>query len=329
MKNNWRKITAMVATAAFATFGLSSISPAQAADPYVGAKITLVSPVLTPLNTSEAVKNQAMADGWVKNTWFGSGLIYQRSWMPVGSTFKLVYNVVDAKNKPLVGQTVILRCNKQYSVSTAQIKCNGQVIKAATGSADGGRVSAVTDVYGNVTFTVQNLDNEGETQPAAWTDAPVISEDGLDDFHAQFLPQIAGEKPDHSVITEFHFYTPTVTTPAMPEVFPPIATALRSAALLTGTAKVGSTLTAAPGFFTGNPLPTSSFKWYRCSVAGKTALTVSKPATSAKCVAIAGKTAKTYKLVAADKGKYIRVAVTATNTGATAYSISKTTTVVK
>jgi hypothetical protein len=329
MKNNWRKITAMVAAAAFATLGISAVSPAEAVAPYVGAKISLVSPVLTPLNTSEAEKNQTMADGWVKSTWFGSGLIYQRSWMPVGASFKLTYHVTDDKNKPLVGQTVILRCNKQYSVSTAQIKCNGQMIKAATGSADGGRVAAVTDVYGNVTFNVQNLDSEGEVQPAKWTDAPVVSEDGLDDFHAQFLPQIAGEKPDHSVITEFHFYVPTVTTPAMPEVFPAIATQLRSAALLTGTAKVGSTLTAAPGFWTGNPQPTTTIKWYRCSVAGKTALTVSKPATSSKCTAIAGKTAKTYKLVAADKGKYIRVAVTAKNTGATAYSISKTTTVVK
>jgi len=329
MKNNWRKITAVVATAAFATLGLSSISPADAADPYVGAKISLVSPVLTELNTSEAAKNQALADGWVKNTWFGSGLVFQRSWMPVGSTFKLVYNVTDDKNKPLVGQTVILRCNKQYSVSTAQIKCNDQVIKAATGSADGGRVAAVTDAYGNVTFKVQNLDNEGEVQPAAWTEAPVVSEDGLDDFHAQFLPQIAGEKPDHSVITEFHFYTPTATTPAMPELFPAIPTALRSAALLTGTAKVGSTITAAPGFWTGNPQPTTTYKWYRCSVAGKTALKVSKPAASAKCAAIAGKTFKTYKLAKADKGKFIRVAVTAKNTGATLYSISKTTTVVK
>ncbi len=328
MKNNWHKITAMVATAAFATLGISSISPAEAADPYVGAKISLVSPVLTALNTSEAEKNQAMADGWVKNTWFGSGLIYQRSWMPVGASFKLTYHVTDDKNKPLVGQTVILRCNKQYSVSTAQIKCNGQMIKAATGSADGGRVAAVTDVYGNVTFTVQNLDTEGEVQPAKWTDAPVVSEDGLDDFHAQFLPQISGEKPDHSVITEFHFYVPTVTTPAMPEVFPAIATKLQSAALISGTAKVGSTLTAAPGFFTGNPLPTTSIKWYRCSATGPAA-TVSKPVSAAKCTAIAGKTAKTYKLVAADKGKYIRVGVTATNTGATAYSISKTTTVVK
>jgi hypothetical protein len=329
MKNNWRKITAMVATAAFATLGISAVSPADAADPYVGAKISLVSPVLTALNTSEAEKNQAMADGWVRNTWFGSGLIYQRSWLPVGSTFKLTYHVTDSKDKPLVGQTVILRCNKQYSVSTAQIKCNGQMIKAATGSADGGRVAAVTDVYGNVTFTVQNLDTEGEVQPAKWTDAPVISEDGLDDFHAQFLPQIAGEKPDHSVITEFHFYIPTVTTPAMPEVFPVIPTALQAPAMVSGTAKVGSTLTAATGFFTGNPEPTKTYIWGRCSVAGKTELTVSKPPASAKCVAIAGKTQSTYKLVAADKGKFIRVAVTASNTAGTAYSISKTTTVVK
>ena len=143
------------------------------------------------------------------------------------------------------------------------------------------------------------------------------------------MPQIAGEKPDHSVITEFHFYIPTVTTPAMPEVFPVIPIALRAPAMVSGTAKVGSTLTAATGFFTGNPEPTKTYIWGRCSVAGKTELTVSKPPASAKCVAIAGKTKSTYKLVAAAKGKFIRVAVTASNTAGTAYSISKTTAVIK
>ncbi|MDE2409714.1 MAG: hypothetical protein KGL72_05350 [Actinomycetales bacterium] len=329
MKFTWKKLTAVFAVAAFSTLGLSALSPAQAAPAvYVGAKITLVSPVLTADNTSEAAKNQAMADGWVTNGWFGSGLVYQRSWLPAGSKVTLVYHVADSKGAPLVGQTVILRCNKQYSVSTAKITCNGQPVKDATGSADGGRVSSVTDVYGNVSFDVQNLDSTGETQPEKWTDAPTISEDGLDDYHAQFLPQIAGEKPDHSVITEFHYYTPDATKP-MAEVFPAIPTTLQAAALLTGNAVVGQTLTAAPGWWTGNPTPSVKYAWYRCTVVGKTAATTAKPATAAKCAVISGKTAKTYKLTTADKGKYIRVGVTATNTGATGYSISKSTTVVK
>lgn len=329
MKFTWKKLTAVFAVAAFSTLGLSALSPAQAAPAvYVGAKITLVSPVLTADNTSEATKNQAMADGWVTNGWFGSGLVYQRSWLPVGATVNLVYHVADSKGAPLVGQTVILRCNKQYSVSTAKITCNGQPVKDATGAADGGRVSSVTDAYGNVSFTVKNLDSTGETMPDKWTDAPVISEDGLDDYHAQFLPQIAGEKPDHSVITEFHYYTPDANK-QMPEVFPAIPTALQAAAFVTGTPAVGNNLSATPGWWTGNPTPALTYTWYRCSVSGGTAQTGAKPSTAAKCAVISGKTAKTYKLTAADKGKFIRVGVKATNTGATGYSISKTTTVVK
>ncbi|MFM5903614.1 MAG: hypothetical protein ACKOOD_00835 [Microbacteriaceae bacterium] len=328
MKTTWRKAAATIVAAALTTISLSAIAPAQAATPYNGAQISLLSPVLTADNTSEATKNQSMADGWVSNGWFGTGLIYQRSWMPVGSTFTLTYHVVDSKGKALVGETVILRCNKQYSDSRAQIMVEGMKMKDATAQADGGKVSKVTDAYGNVTFTVKNLDSEGEVQPLKWTDAPTIPDPTLDDIHAQFLPQVAGEKPDHSVITEFHFYTPDSSKP-MAELFPAVAAKLNAAALVSGTAQVGKTLTAAPGWWVGNPTPTLKYTWYRCSVVGKTALTVSKPASSAKCSVISGKTSKTYKLVAADKGKFIRVGVTATNTGATGYSISKTTTVVK
>lgn len=492
MKLSWKKLTATLAVVAFSTLGLSAISPAQAATtPYVGANIKLVSPVLDATNTSEAAKNQAMANGWVANGWFGEGLIYQRSWAPVGSKIYLTYNVTDDKGAPLVGQTVILRCNKQYSDSRAQIMCDGIKAKDATSAADGGRVSRVTDAFGNVTFTIQNLDTEGETMPAKWTDAPIISEDGLDDTHAQFLPQIAGEKPDHSVITEFHFYNPTSTpvqpitspttrlaapqltdtnsihrsdletlfsvtnnwykpgigfrqvyaeagtstnlvysvkddngaplmnapfklkvgkaysnsnakvtngttatntsaaadadqavwetttdafgtvwfelkntdttgepvpaTPITPvpttgakftQMWPEIAGAndvadmiefhffkaapvavapvLKTAASLSGTAKVGSTITVNKGSWTGTPTPTYSYKWYRCTLSStKTAITA--PTTASKCVVISGKTTSTYKLTTADRYKYIRVLVTVKNSKGTKYSLTKTT----
>jgi hypothetical protein len=323
MSFSFKKVLIAGAVAALSLAGLTPATGATPA-PYVGAKITLVSPVLTANNVSEATKNQAMADGWVSNGWFGTGLVYQRSWLPVGTKVTLTYHVVDAKNKPLVGQIVVLRCNKQYSDSRAQITCDGQRAKDATASADGLRVSKATDAYGNVSFEVQNLDTEGETQPAKWTDAPTISEDGLDDTHAQFLPQIAGEKPDHSVITEFHYYTPDSSKP-MAELFPAVPTALQAPAQISGTAKVGSTLTAAPGWWTGNPAPKLTYTWYRCTVSGSTAVTTAKPATAAKCSVISGKTTKSYKLTASDKGKYIRFGVKATSTGSTLYSISKTT----
>ena len=70
---------------------------------------------------------------------------------------------------------------------------------------------------------------------------------------------------------------------------------------ITGTKKVGYTLTANPG--TWSPTPSSfAYQWYRVSSTG----TVS---------AITGATAKTYKLTTTDKGKTIYVRVTAQRTG--------------
>ncbi|GEK23554.1 hypothetical protein CXY01_40740 [Cellulomonas xylanilytica] len=67
---------------------------------------------------------------------------------------------------------------------------------------------------------------------------------------------------------------------------------------VSGTLKVGSTLTAKPG--TWGPAPvTLAYQWYRAGVA------------------ISGATSPTYKLVAADKGTGIKVKVTGTKTGYT------------
>jgi hypothetical protein len=71
---------------------------------------------------------------------------------------------------------------------------------------------------------------------------------------------------------------------------------------------------------------TYKYSWYRCTVKGATT-TTAKPLALAKCTVIAGKSASTYKLVKADKGKFIRATVTATNSKGSAYSTTKTTTV--
>ncbi|MEN9604112.1 MAG: Stenotrophomonas phage Moby [Actinomycetota bacterium] len=78
----------------------------------------------------------------------------------------------------------------------------------------------------------------------------------------------------------------------------------------TGTAKVGQVQTAGGITFGGNRI-TRSFKWYRCTVQGKT-VKFTAPVAADKCTVIAGATGSTYTLVAADKGKYVRVALTAT-----------------
>ncbi len=224
MKHSFKKLTATVAVAGLTLLGVNAISPASAVTlPYQGAHITLVTPWLTDANTSEAAKNQAMADTWVTKGWFGDGLKYQRTFVPVGSVINLTYHVTQSDGvTPLVGETVALRMNKQYSDSRAQVSVDGTRAKAATSAADGAKVFHTTDQYGNVTFTVLDLDTDGETQPDSFTGAPIISPDGLDDTHAQFLPSIGGEIPDHSVITEFHYYNPTVAPDAAPVTHPTI-----------------------------------------------------------------------------------------------------------
>jgi len=226
MLSNAKKFTSGVGAIAIA-LGLSFIAvmPAVAAAP-TDAHITLISPVLDATNTSEAAANQKMANGWVGSGWFGDGLIYQRSFVPVGSTVNLTYHVTDKDGKPLIGQDVKLRINKGYSVSMAILQVDNVVTSGIDKPPlDQGFVIHKTDAFGNVTFEVRNLDPtakslaEPEPQPESWTSAPNISEDGLNDLHSQMLPEVAGEKPDHSVISEFHYYIPS--NPVAPVVTHP------------------------------------------------------------------------------------------------------------
>ena len=212
MMNN-RKIGAAFA-AVVTAIGVSSvvIAPAHAAGtPPTDAHIVLLSPVLDATNTSEAKKNQAMADGWVANGWFGDGLLYQRTFAPVGSNINLTYHVTDKDGKPLINQDVKLRVNKGYSTSTSILQVDYAKTKGVDKPPlDQADVIHKTDAFGNVTFAVQDLDGApfGEPQPDSFTSAPKISDDGLNDLHSQMLPEVAGEKPDHSAITEFHYYIP-------------------------------------------------------------------------------------------------------------------------
>ena len=89
------------------------------------AVITLQSPFLDATNTSDARVNQQMADGWVAKGWFGSGLLFQVAFAPVGSTINLTYNVTDKTGKPLAFTAVNLRMNKGYSEASSIISVDG------------------------------------------------------------------------------------------------------------------------------------------------------------------------------------------------------------
>ena len=254
-----KKLSILLYLSAFlAATSCSLASPVNAAgSPPQDAHAILLTPYLDATNTSEAAPNQKMADGWVANGWFGTGVIYQRTFVPVGSTNNLTYHVTDKNGAPLVNQVVKLRVNKGYSTSSSIVQVDNVITKGVDKPPlDQGDVLHTTDAFGDVTFSVHDLDQAplGEPQPDSWTSAPNISADGLNDLHSQMLLEIAGEKPDHSVFTEFHYYIPkspmtqSAKTPTI-KLIAPILNATNSFTTSAGVkgvyANVGSTVIVA------------------------------------------------------------------------------------
>ena len=88
-----------------------------------------------------------------------------------------------------------------------------------------------------------------------------------------------------------------------------------------GTARVGRTLTAG-GTWAGYPTPTLRYQWYVCTKA----VTAARSTVPSTCKRITGATRSTYKLTAAQRGKYVAVLVTGTSLRTTATTwLSKTT----
>jgi hypothetical protein len=80
---------------------------------------------------------------------------------------------------------------------------------------------------------------------------------------------------------------------------------------ISGSAGQGQTLTASPGTWSGNPAPTYSYQWSRC--------------TGTTCTAIPSATATTYKLQSVDVGATLKVTVTAANSAGSASATSAAT----
>lgn len=80
---------------------------------------------------------------------------------------------------------------------------------------------------------------------------------------------------------------------------------------ISGSVKVGSKLTAGSYTFSGQGEETITYQWFACTKKG----TNNPSAKPADCKSISGATAKKLTLKAAQKGKFIRVRVTATNEG--------------
>ena len=93
--------------------------------------------------------------------------------------------------------------------------------------------------------------------------------------------------------------------------------------VISGTAAVNMTLTAAKGIWTGYPTPTFTYQWYACT----SAVTIAQSTVPSTCVKISGATRSTFKPTSTQRGKYVAVLVTGRSTGTTATAwLSKTTT---
>lgn len=95
----------------------------------------------------------------------------------------------------------------------------------------------------------------------------------------------------------------------------PVAPANTSPPTIAGTAAQGQTLTASAGGWSGTG-PVMAYQWRRCDPSG------------VACADVAGATAKTYLVGAADVGSTIRVVVTGSNAAGSATAVSGRTTVV-
>lgn len=100
----------------------------------------------------------------------------------------------------------------------------------------------------------------------------------------------------------------------------PIKPRVTKAPTVAGTAKSGLTLTGSKGIWTGSPTPTYTYKWYACTTWG-----TAKTVIPSGCTAIYGATKTTLLLTDNQLNKYIRLAVTAKNTGGSTLSVSTAT----
>ena len=108
--------------------------------------------------------------------------------------------------------------------------------------------------------------------------------------------------------------TPTVSPTPSASPTRPVAASASVKPTVTGTSKVGRTLTAHKGTWAGSPAPTFKYQWYSCSKSIKSTSSV----IDRSCTKISGKTATTIKLERAQKGKYIALLVTGQSRGTAA-----------
>lgn len=209
MKLSWRKALALLSTAALSVTGVATMSlPAHAASE---TNIRVITPVITDSNSAN---HQGDMSGWIGNGWYAAGSTFHKMFAPVGANINLTYQATDANGNPLQGETVTLHVNKGWSGSNAAMSSGSTNFGPSAGGADGGTITAVTDTYGQASFSLKNNDGSStENNPANLTDEPA----GTTLLYSQIYPEIDGQATDSADMIEFHFVNQmpnSISTPA-------------------------------------------------------------------------------------------------------------------
>jgi hypothetical protein len=94
-------------------------------------------------------------------------------------------------------------------------------------------------------------------------------------------------------------------------VLVPVKATYATGAKVNGTAKVGKSVTAVAGRWTGTAPIVYTYQWYSCKAASKKVLTTGKAAP--KCTLIKKATKSAFKITKTEKGTFLAVMVTAAN----------------
>jgi hypothetical protein len=275
-----------------------------------------------PVNTVAPVASGTAKDGQsvstTNGTWTGTPAItYTYQWQSSAAIGGPYANIAGATSStfaiPFGGYTgqylqVIVTGTNAYGNSSQASNILGPVAGAAPVNAGGAALPTITG-------TVKDAQTVGSTN-GTWTGTPAItytyqwqhSSDGgvtwnpiagatassytipVGTYTGELMRIAVTGTNAYGNSTAFSASQTVAGTPPVNSVIPTI----------TGAAKVGSTLTASTGTWTGSSI-TYTYQWVSCNNAG------------AACGNIAGATASTYTLVAGDKAKTIKVVVTATN----------------
>ena len=184
--------------------------------------IKVVAPLLTSKNSYEDTGLEA--NFTQACNWFGAGMRFLQSYVPVNTTNTLAFQVTDSKSGlPKAGVEVTLRANKGYSGSNANVTVNGLTVKNGSvwSALDGGRIKVTTDSNGLAIFTVAFVDCDTyggipRAKPANLNRKPAVVTTDSPDCFSQFLPQINTQSTDNADFVEFHYYDDTGVSYAVP-----------------------------------------------------------------------------------------------------------------